>query len=376
MDFFLNSDFASAIDEFGLVFFGNSLSQWMLSVCLTVMVFLFFFGLKRLFLKKLPNFVKKEESRFGNFFRNMLKACGSWFFLVIAIYFGSKPLQLDNYQRLITDITEVAMFIQIGAWLSIMLSEFLQKWEVKNNQDAASIEIVIFNNFGRFLIWTLVLLLALDNMGVKVVSLMTGLGIGGIAVALAVQKILGDLFASISIMLDKPFEIGDMVVVDEYCGYIEKIGMKTTRMRSVSGEQLILSNSDLLGSRIRNYKRMTERRVTFSFGVTHRTSRENLKAIPEIFKDIIDKQKNARFDRANLQGIGDFSMIYECVYWIESPDMKVFMNVQQNVILDVIDAFAARNISFAHPTQTLFVGGVGNNGNSEKTNEIGKSKNT
>jgi small-conductance mechanosensitive channel len=229
----------------------------------------------------------------------------------------------------------------------------LRRWKSQENVDTVSIEVVVFNYLGRFFIWTLVLLLALDNLGVKVVPLMTGLGVGGIAVALAVQKILGDLFASISIMIDKPFEIGDMIAVDEFSGYIEKIGLKTTRMRSITGEQLIIANSYLLESRIRNYKRMTERRTTLSLGVTHQTSTENLKAIPRIFEEIINKQKNARFDRAHLQKIGEFSMIYECVYWVKSPDYKTTLDVQQSVNLSLVEAFAAKNICFAHPTQTL-----------------------
>jgi len=353
MDFFLNSQFARTIDGWGVVL-GNPPSHWTLALCITAALFLLLFGIKRFFLKKLPCSSKKEDSLLCNLLCDMIKACGSWFFLIISLYLGSKQLQLDNLHKYINGITKIAVFIQIGAWLSIMLSELLRRWKIKNHQDAASVEVVIFNNIGRFLIWTLVLILALDNMGVKVVSLMTGLGIGGIAVALAVQKILGDLFASISIMVDKPFEIGDMVVVGDCSGFVEKIGMKTTRMRSVSGEQLILSNSDLLESRIRNYKRMTERRVTFSFGVPHKTPLADLENIPSMFNDIIDKQKGARFDRAHLQKIGDSSMVYECVYWIESPDMKVFMDIQQSVILSVIAAFNARNISFAYPTQTLY----------------------
>jgi len=191
---------------------------------------------------------------------------------------------------------------------------------------------------------------------------MAGLGVGGIAVALAVQNILGDLFSSVSIIMDKPFEIGDFIVIGENSGTVEKIGLKTTRIRSITGEQLIVANSDLLQSRIRNFKRMNERRVVFSLGVAYQTPREELGAIPGILQGLLEGRSQVRFERAHFKGFGDFALQFECVYWITTPDYKTYMDIQQTVNMEILEEFSRRNISFAYPTQTLYVQRGGSTG--------------
>ena len=185
--------------------------------------------------------------------------------------------------------------------------------------------------------------------------MVAGLGVGGIAVALATQNILGDLFASLSIVLDKPFVIGDFLIVGDFMGSVEYVGLKTTRLRSLSGEQLVFSNTDLLGSRIRNYGRMYERRVVFKLGVTYQTPREKLSRIPAIIREAIETQDNSRFDRSHFQAYGDFSLNFESVYYIGSPDYNLYMDVQQAVNLRIHERFEEESIEFAYPTQTLFV---------------------
>lgn len=195
----------------------------------------------------------------------------------------------------------------------------------------------------------------LDNLGVNITGLVAGLGIGGIAVALAVQNILGDLLASLSIVLDKPFVIGDFIVVDSLSGTIEHIGLKTTRIRSLSGEQLIFSNNDLLKTRIRNYKRMSERRIVFSFGIIYQTPTEKLKNVNKIVRDIIEKTENARFDRVHFKEYGDSSLNFEVVYFVIDPDYNIYMDVQESINLEIFRQFGEEGIEFAYPTQTLYV---------------------
>ena len=207
----------------------------------------------------------------------------------------------------------------------------------------------------RLILWVIVLLLVLDNLGVNITGLVAGLGIGGIAVALALQNILGDLFASLSIVLDKPFVIGDFVVVDTLSGTVEHIGLKTTRIRSLSGEQLIFSNNDLLKSRIRNYKRMSERRIVFSFGVVYQTPLEKLKAVKEIVGDIIEKVENARFDRVHFKEYGDSALNFEVVYFVSTPDFNIYMDVQEVINLEIFRRFQEEGIEFAYPTSTVYV---------------------
>jgi len=223
-------------------------------------------------------------------------------------------------------------------------------------QDAASVAtITAFGFIGRLFLWTIVLLLILDNLGVDITSLIAGLGIGGIALALAAQNILGDLFASLSIMLDKPFVIGDFIIVDEYMGSIEQIGLKTTHLRSLSGEQLIISNADLLKSRIRNYKRMYERRVVFSLGVIYQTPYDKLKTIPAMVREIIEAQEQTRFDRAHFKEFGNSSLNFEIVYWVKNPDYNVYMDLHQAINMEIFRRFEEEGIVFAYPTQTLYL---------------------
>jgi small-conductance mechanosensitive channel len=213
-------------------------------------------------------------------------------------------------------------------------------------------------------IWTLGIVFLLDNLGFKISAVITGLGIGGIAVALAAQAILGDLFAYFVIFFDRPFEIGDFITVTDKAGSVEYIGLKTTRLRSLSGEQLVFSNKDLTDSRIHNYKRMMQRRIVFQLGVTYQTTQEKIKEIPGLVKQIIEKQPDISFDRGHFAKYGDFSLIFEFVYYVVSPDYNRYMDIQQAIYFDIYKEFEQRGIEFAYPTQTLFI--PSQNNNSEK----------
>jgi small-conductance mechanosensitive channel len=202
-------------------------------------------------------------------------------------------------------------------------------------------------------VYAVIVLLALQNLNVDVTAMVAGLGIGGIAIALAVQNILGDLFGSLTIALDKPFVQGDFIVVGTEMGTVEHVGLKTTRVRSISGEQLVFANSDLLGSRIRNFKRMQERRVLFQFGVVYDTSPEVVQQIPSIVRGCIESQQKVKFDRCHFFRFGESSLDYEAVYYIETPDYNAHMDVQQAVHLSILRSFTERGISFAFPTQTV-----------------------
>ena len=206
---------------------------------------------------------------------------------------------------------------------------------------------------GRALVWTVVALLVLDNLGIDVTALITGLGIGGVAVALALQNVLSDLFASLSIVLDKPFVVGDFVVVGDVMGTVEHVGLKTTRLRSLSGEQLVISNSDLLSSRIRNFQRMSERRAVFQLGVTYETSPDKLRAVPGIVRAAIEGQPGTRFDRSHFKSYGAFSLDFETVYYVHTADYNRYMDVQEGINLELLSQFNAHGIEFAYPTSTV-----------------------
>ncbi|MFC1599390.1 mechanosensitive ion channel family protein, partial [Candidatus Omnitrophota bacterium] len=207
----------------------------------------------------------------------------------------------------------------------------------------------------KFLIWGLAIIFFLDNLGFKVSTVIAGLGIGGVAVALAAQAVLGDLFSYFAIIFDRPFEIGDFIIIGEYLGTIEHIGVKTTRIRSLGGEQLVFSNTDLTNSRVRNYKRMQKRRVVFKLGVTYQTSLDQLKAVPGIIEKAIKSIDNTTFDRAHFLSYGDFSLVLEVVYYVLTGDYNKYMDIQQSINFAIKEEFEKRGIEFAYPTQTLYV---------------------
>lgn len=208
----------------------------------------------------------------------------------------------------------------------------------------------------NFAIWLLALLFLLDNLGVKISAVVAGLGIGGIAVALASQAILGDLFSYFVIFFDKPFEVGDFVIIGDKMGVVEHIGIKTTRIRALGGEQMVFSNTDLTNARVHNYKKMEERRVEFKLRVVYGTSAEKLRAIPKIVQDAIQKLEGTKFDRGHFFAYGAFSLDFEFVYYVNGADYNIYMDIQQEINLTIFEAFAAESIEFAIPTQRLYMG--------------------
>jgi small-conductance mechanosensitive channel len=283
----------------------------------------------------------------------------NWLFLlIVALFFGSIILELSvRSDKFIYITVIIALLLQGGLWTVSVLRISMETYRQQQlGKDPANVTTLNLLNFiGRIIIWTIVLLLVLDNLGINITALVAGLGVGGIAVALALQTILGDLFASLSIVLDKPFVVGDFLIIEDLLGSVEYVGLKTTRLRSLSGEQLIFSNADLLKSRIRNFGRMYERRVQFDIGVTYQTPRSKLIKIPEIIREAVEKQDKTRFDRSHFKAYGDFSLLFESVYYVNGPDYNQYMDVQQAINLHIHERFEQEEIEFAYPTQMLYV---------------------
>ena len=210
---------------------------------------------------------------------------------------------------------------------------------------------VIINVF----IWSIGILFLLDNLGQDVTAIIASLGIGGIAIALAAQNIVGDVFNYFVIFFDRPFEVGDFIAIDDKSGVIEYVGLKTTRIKTLSGEQLVFANSDLTSSRIHNYKKMTRRRIVFKFGVTYQTTHGQLREIPGLIKAIIHEQKPITFDRAHFFSYADSSLDFEVVYYVESGDFNLYMDIQQLINLRIYEEFERRGIQMAYPTRTLYI---------------------
>ncbi len=340
------------------LYFGNKLLDWLIALSTLLIIFAVLKILQVIAVRKLSKLAASTDNQIDDLFVIMLKQTKLFILLIVSAYVASYALVLKPSVVAIGEkIIILALILQAGFWASAGISfTFLNINRKRAEEDISSKTTITFLGFmTRFVLWIIILLLVLDNLGVNITGLVAGLGIGGIAVALAVQNILGDLLASLSIVLDKPFVIGDFVVVDSLSGTIEHIGVKTTRIRSLSGEQIIFSNNDLLKTRIRNYRRMTERRIVFSFGVVYQTSLAKLKIIKEIVKDVIEKTNSTRLDRVHFKEYGDSSLNYEVVYYVTNPDYNLYMDVQESINLEIFRRFADEGIEFAYPTRTVFI---------------------
>jgi small-conductance mechanosensitive channel len=341
-----------------VVFLKNTVETWLIGLAILILSFLILRIVKGILYRRIFKLAKKTSTDLDDLVAKLIGKMHTGILFLISIYFASLILELPtSFKNIFDKFIIVVLLVQTAILGTGLIQYWVERYKKKKiTEDATSV--TQFTALGfvlRFVLWIVIALLILDNLGVEITTLVAGLGIGGIAVALAVQNILGDLFASVSIVLDKPFVIGDFIIVDNFLGSVEHIGLKTTRLRSVSGEQLVMSNSDLLKSRIRNYKRMYERRILFTIGVIYQTPLEKLKSIPNIVKEVIETKEEARFDRAHFKEYGNFSLNFEIVYWVQSPDYAIYMNIQQAINLEIYQRFEEQGIEFAYPTQTLFM---------------------
>jgi len=338
----------------------NSLQTWLIALVTFIVTALGLRIVMRGMIHKLAKLAQVTETRTDDIAVAVLARTGWPFQLAAGLFAGSMLLELP--QRLAaTGRTALVLLllVQLGIWGAVLLGEMLKYYRERAMAEnpAAVTTINVIGFIGKLALWAILLLLFLDNLGINITALVTGLGIGGIAVALAVQNVLGDLFASLAIMLDKPFAVGDFLAIDDYLGSVEYVGLKTTRLRSLSGEQLVFSNSDLLKSRIRNYGRMFERRVVFSLGVLYETPRDKLKIIPGIIREAIEAQANTRFDRSHFMNYGAYALMYETVYYVLTSDYNAYMDIQQAIYFNIHERFEQEQIEFAYPTQRLIVEG-------------------
>jgi len=313
---------------------------------------------RRVLISRLGALAERTENQVDDLLVELLRKTRAFTLIAIALFLGSRLL--PDHPWIVQAASRgivLVLLLQGALWASAAAGFLFGKARERATEEAparqTSMRALAFAS--RVLIWSMFLLLCLDNLGVNITGLVAGLGVGGIAVALAVQNVLGDLFASLSIVLDKPFEAGDFIIVEDYIGTVEHVGLKTTRIRSISGEQIVISNGDLLKSRIRNFKRMEERRVVFNVGVTYQTPAAKLERISGMIREIIEAREGTRFDRAHFKSFGDSALIYEVVYFLTDPDYMVYMDTQQAINLGIFRAFEHEGIEFAYPTQTLFL---------------------
>ncbi len=338
------------------VFYGNTVRTWLAAAGIFVFVLLALGLARKVLVRQIGRLSGRTDGIWDDVLARSLEVTRTWVLVALALWAAMLvPALPDQTSRLIVTLVVLAILVQIGIWGNAAIRTYVTLYgELKLEHDAASVMTVRAVGFlASVALWTIILLVVLENVGIDVTALIAGLGIGGIAVALALQNILGDLFGSLSIVLDKPFVVGDFIVVGDHLGTVEKVGLKTTRLRSLSGEQLIFSNSDLLQSRIRNFKRMYERRVLFGFGVEYGTGPEKLEWIAGAVRSIIESLPDVRFDRAHFKAFGESSLDFEVVYFVLKPEFNVYMDRQQAINLELCRQLETRDVSFAFPTRTV-----------------------
>jgi small-conductance mechanosensitive channel len=314
---------------------------------------------KAFVLRQLRRLAEQGRLKFLSYPEQMVKATQLPFMLGISLLVAVSQMELSkSQQQLLQYAWMIILITQIALWANRMVTIAVERafQRSRDQNPAGATHLMVAGLIARILLWSIALLVILDNLGFNITTLMASLGIGGIAVALAVQNILGDIFSSVSIALDKPFVIGDFIVVDNFMGTVEYVGLKTTRIRSLGGEQIIFSNTELLKNRIRNFKRMQERRVLFEFGIAYETSYENIERIPKMVEEIISSHTtDTRFERAHFKNYGDSALQFEVVYHVLTADYTKYMNIQQAINLALLKEFRKYCIAFAYPTRTLYV---------------------
>lgn len=342
------------------VFFGNMVRDYVFSMVLFLLIIIGLSVFKKIIIAHLGKLAVKTVTDIDDLIVKLISQIGWPVFTVVALYAATSSLVMtDAVRSLVRNVTIFVVMIR-----SILLFQHVLQYAVSkilnkrigldNPSSQALINSVVW--VLKWILWALGLVFILDNLGVNISSLVAGIGIGGIAVAMASQAVLGDAFSALCIYLDKPFEIGDFIIVDDCMGTVENIGLKTTRIRSLSGEQLVFANADLTKSRIKNYKRMQTRRIVFKIGVVYQTPLEKVKQIPSIINNIL-KNAQVQCDRVHFQSFGDSALIFEVVYYVLSADYNVYMDRQQAINFEIMREFELNGIEFAYPTQTLYVKG-------------------
>ncbi len=348
-------DYLSRYD-LDIVFFGNTVGEYLLALILFIALAFIFKLIQWTILRKLAKLAQKTETDIDDTLIRIVKSLKPGFYLFIAFFFASQALTFTDIGTTVLNGILIAwVAFQAVIALQILIDYVIEKKFADLDGDGEPDNGIISFMSGliKAALWIVAGLMVLSNLGVNVTGLMAGLGIGGLAIAFALQGIFADLFASFAIYLDKPFKVGDHIVVGEHRGTVEKIGIKSTRIRALQGEEIVISNQELTSARVHNFKKLEERRITTQFGVTYDTPQEKLEKIPDVIKEIVDAQQTTRFDRVYFTTFGDSALLFDLVYHIESDDYEEYLKAQQTMNFKIIEAFEKLGVEMAFPTQTI-----------------------
>ena len=340
-------------------FFGNSVEQYLIAIGIFIAVSVTIYIFKRYFLYIFKKAAEKTSTRYDDIIIEVIESIKWPFFIILAFYVSVKMIQVPNeiidssYYLLMVGV----LFYGVRALQAIideLAKDYQQKSQRKSRLGGESKAVKYISQVSKLVLWLIAALLLATNLGFEITPLIAGLGIGGIAIAFALQTILSDVFNFFAIYLDKPFMEGDFLIIGDDLGAVEKIGLRSTRIKTLRGEELIISNNELTSTRIHNFRKMENRRISFSFGITYETPTQKMEKIPGIIKKIVQSCEKTRFDRTHFKDFGDFSLNYEVVYYLDSTDYNFFMDTQQKINLATKKAFEKEGINFAYPTQLVY----------------------
>ncbi|XOU94852.1 MAG: mechanosensitive ion channel family protein [Candidatus Kerfeldbacteria bacterium] len=343
-------------DFWDKMLFNNTVEEYGIALAILVGLIILFYIFQRIALHRLEKLAKLTKTNIDDAVINIFRSIKPPFYFFIAFFIAIQFLDFPDMANKIVSAFLIVwvVFLAVKASQIFINTLFKEKMESESDRGTKS-ALGAINIIIKIIIWSIGLLMILSNLGIDITSLIAGLGIGGIAIAFALQNILSDLFSSFSIYFDKPFVVGDFIIVGGKSGTVKKIGIKSTRIRALQGEEVVISNNELTSSQIQNFKKMERRRVVFSIGVLYETSTEKMKMVPEIIKKIFESVDGIDLDRVHFNEFGDFSLGFEIAYFVQSPDFVKNMDVRHEINLKIKDEFEKVGIEMAFPTQTLYI---------------------
>jgi small-conductance mechanosensitive channel len=334
---------------------GNTVQDLLIATAVFVGAYVLLFLFRTIVIGKLHKFAGKTSFKFDDAIVEVLKRISVFFYISVSLYIATRYLVLSSVvDNLVYGLLIVVLVLEAIRVIQKIIMFFVEHVWLKDSAGQEHMSHIL-GLLIKLALWTVGLLLILSNLGVDITSLIASLGIGGVAIALALQNILGDMFSSFSIYFDQPFRVGDFIIVGDHMGTVKKIGLKTTRIEALQGEEIVISNTELTSTRVRNFKKMSKRRIVFAFGVTYDTPVAKLKKIPEIVGSCIDPLEHAEMDRAHFKSFGDSSLDYEVVYFVKTGDYKEYMDTQQTINISILDKFEKEGIEMAFPTRTVYL---------------------
>jgi len=341
----------------------NSVKEYLVALAIFVLAIIVLKIFKYVIIDKLKKISAKTKAEIDDVLIKIIDKVGWPFYLLLSLYIALKFIQIPSFieTALYYAILVVVTYYVIRG-IQDLIDYGTRKLILKRQEEEKEADTSVIDLLSKILkgiLWVVAVILILSNLGYEISALIAGLGIGGIAVAIALQNVLSDIFASFSIYFDKPFKVGDFIIVGDDLGVVKKIGIKTTRLQSLWGQEIVISNRELTSGRINNYKKMRKRRIHFTFGVVYSTSTKKLKKILKIVRETFDEIELADLDRVHFKEFGDFSLNFEVAYYVDTGDYNEYMDTQQEINLGIKERFEKEGIEFAYPTQTVFVNKAG-----------------